>query len=277
MLRRLPSGGSELVVSEVHGFCWLPTCLLDVLPPDHRERVVEQMRAAVRDMARGRRTAECVFMHTQATDRRIPLTMTDLQVVVPSDRPDALDLGALELRLAGDELEFLRGDEEIVPLVAYNRYSFVHHTSRLAPLFDDQMDHFFPESLLPDALREHDAPRLCVDEVVFQRRLWRRPAAVVRAALAAESEAELFRRAQAFRRELGCDTRVFVSVSGEPKPVLLDFHNVFLLEALANQLERQPEGANVKISEMLPGPDELVARGPDGIRTSELRMGFYRT
>jgi hypothetical protein len=277
MLRRLPSGSSELVVSEVHGFCWLPTCLLDVLPPDHRERVVEQMRAAVRDMARGRRTAECVFMHTQATDRRIPLTMTDLQVVVPSDRLDALDLGALELRLAGDELEFLRGDEEIVPLVAYNRYSFVHHTSRLAPLFDDQMDHFFPESLLPDALREHDAPRLSLDEVVFQRRLWRRPAAVVRAALAAESEAELFRRAQVFRRELGCDTRVFVSISGEPKPVLLDFHNVFLLEALANQLESQPEGANVKISEMLPGPDELVARGPDGIRTSELRMGFYRS
>jgi hypothetical protein len=32
----------------------------------------------------------------------------------------------------------------------------------------------------------------------------------------------------------------------------------------------------VKISEMLPGPDELVARGPDGLRTSELRMGFYR-
>jgi len=276
MLRRLPDGVVELVLGELHGFFWLPTCLLDVLPPDHRDRVVDQMRAAVRDMARGRPTAECVFLHTQATDRRFPLATMDLQMLASSDRPDALDLGALELRLAGDDFEFLRGDEEIIPLLAYNRYSFLHNTSRIAPLFDDQAERFFPEGLLPEALREHDVPRLLVDDIVFQRRLWRRPAAAVRAALAADSEAELFRRAQVFRRELGCDTRVFVSVSGEPKPVLLDFHNVFLLEALANQLDRQPDDAIVKISEMLPGPGELVAHGPDGLRTSELRIGFYR-
>jgi hypothetical protein len=66
-------------------------------------------------------------------------------------------------------------------------------------------------------------------------------------------------------------------VSGEPKPILLDFTNVFLLEALVNMLEREPADSVVKLSEMLPGPDELVARGPDGTRTSELRMGFYRT
>ena len=34
--------------------------------------------------------------------------------------------------------------------------------------------------------------------------------------------------------------------------------------------------AVVKIGEMLPGPTELVARGPDGERTCELRIGFYR-
>jgi hypothetical protein len=277
MPRRLPGGAVDLVLGEVHGFFWLPTCLLGVLPPDHRERVLDQMRAALRDMARGRRTAECVFLHTQATDRRFPLAATDLQLLVPSDRPDAIDLGALELRLAGDELVFLHGDEEIIPLVAYTRYPFLLYTSRIAPLFDDFSERFFPDSLLPAGLRERDTPRLAVGELVFQRRLWRRPAAVVRAALAARSEAELFRRAQALRRELGCDERVFVSLSGEPKPVLLDFHNVFLLEALANLLERQPDDALVKIGEMLPGPGELVAHGADGLRTCELRMGFYRT
>jgi hypothetical protein len=276
MVRRLPAGGVELVLAEVHGFFWIPTCALDVLPPDHHDRVLGQMRAAVRDMARGRPTAECVFLHTQATDRRFPLATTDLQLVVPSDRPDALDLGALDLRLAGDELAFLHGDEEIVPLVAYTRYPFLLCTSRIAPLYDDYTESFFPESLLPAALRGNDAPRLAVDDLVFRRRTWRRAAASVRAALAADSEAELFRRAQAFRRELGCDTRVFASLSGEPKPVMLDFHNVFLLEAFGNLLERQPDDALVKISEMLPGPGELVARGPDGLRTSELRMGFYR-
>jgi hypothetical protein len=277
MLRRLPAGGAELVLAEVHGFFWIPTCALDVLPPDHRERVLGQMRAAVREMARGRRTAECVFLHTQATDRRFPLATTDLQLIVPGDRPDALDLGALELGLDGDEFAFWHGDEEIVPLVAYTRYPFVLYTSRIAPLYDDFSEGFFPESFLPAALRGHDAPRLSVDDLVFRRRAWRRTAADVRAALAADSEAELFRRAQALRRALGCDARVFVSLSGEPKPVMLDFHNVFLLEALVNILERQPDGAMVKLSEMLPGPGELVARGPDGLRTSELRMGFYRT
>lgn len=277
MLRRLPGGGDELVLGELHGFFWLPTCLLDVLPPEHRARVLAQMRAAVDAMARGRPTAECVFLHTQATDRRFPLAATDLQLVTPSDRPGAIDLGALELRLAGDEFEFLAGDEEVIPLVAYDRYPFVLYTSRIAPLFDDFAERFFPESLLPDALRAGDAPRLAVDELVFRRRLWRRPAAAVRAALAATGEAELFRRAQALRRALGCDARVFVSLAGEPKPVLVDFHDVLLLEALVNLLERQPDDAIVRIGEMLPGPGELVARGPDGPRTSELRMGFYRT
>jgi hypothetical protein len=277
MLRRLPAGGTELVLSEVHGFFWIPTCALDILPPEHRERVLEQMRAAVRDMARGRRTAECVLLHTQATDRRFPLATTDLQLIVASDRPDALDLGALELRLTGDDFEFLHGDEEVVPLVAFTRYPFVLYTSRIAPLYDDFSEGFFPESMLPAALRDRDAPRLVVDDLVIRRRVWRRPAAAVRAALAADREAELFRRAQALRHDLGCDAQVFVSLSGEPKPLLLDFQNVFLVEALASLLERQPDGATVKISEMLPGPGELVARGPDGLRTSELRMGFYRS
>ena len=105
----------------------------------------------------------------------------------------------------------------------------------------------------------------------------RRPVAVVREALAAPSgEAELFRRAQQLRRDLGCGRQVFASISGEPKPVLIDFENVFLLEALVNILEKQ-SGTIVKFTEMLPGSDELIATGPDGPRTSELRMGFYRT
>ena len=275
MPRRLPDGRVELVLAEVHSQLWLSTCLLDILPPDHRERVVGEMRATLRELARGRRAAECVFLHTQAPDRRLPIAPVDLEMLGESDRGDALELRALDVRLAGDGLEFLHGDEEVIPLVAFNRYQFLYLTSRLAPVFDHHVDPF-PESLLPEALRRGDVPRITVDELVLQRRTWRRPAAAVRAALAATGEAELFRRAQALRRELGCGPCVFVSVSGEPKPVLLDFHEVFLLEALANLLERRPDGATVKFSEMLPAPDELVARGPDGARTAELRMGFYR-
>jgi hypothetical protein len=276
LLRQVADGGVDLVLGEVHGFFWLPTCLLDVLPADDRERVVELMRAAVRDLAAGRPTAECLFLHTQATDRRFRIAAGDLAMVVPSEAEDAIAFGALDLRLSGDELEFQSGDREVIPLVAYTHYPFLLYTSPIAPLLDDFAERFFPDSLLPDALRGGDAPRLVIDDLVVRRRLWRRPAPAVRAALAAGSEPELFRRAQALRRELGCGAQVFVSLSGEPKPVLLDFENVFLLEALVNLLERQPDGAIVRFGEMLPGPGELVARGPDGLRTSELRMGFYR-
>jgi hypothetical protein len=197
--------------------------------------------------------------------------------MVPSDRPGAIDLGTLSVELTGDVIRYARDGEEIVPLLAYHEYPFILYTSRIAPTFDSFAERFFPDSLLPEALREGDAPRLAIGDVVVRRRSWRRSAPAVREALAATDEAELFRRAQVLRRELGCADRVFVSVSGEPKPILLDFTNVFLLEALVNMLEREPADSVVKLSEMLPGPDELVARGPDGTRTSELRMGVYRT
>ena len=274
--RHRAGGPAELVLGEAHGFFWLPTCLLDVLPDDERARVVDDMRAAVAAMAGGLRTAECVFLHTQATDRRVPLATSDLQMLVPGDRPDAIDFSAMDLRLVGDEFEFLVADEEVIPLVAYTNYPFLNYTSRIAPLFDDFAERFFPDSLLPEALRERDLARLCIDDLVVRRQGWRRSALSVRTALASTGEADLFRRGQALQRDVGCESRVFVSVAGEPKPVLLDFQNIFLLESLANLVEQQADDAVVKFSEMLPAPDELVCRGADGLRTAELRMGVYR-
>ena len=286
MLRR-DAGTISLVLGEVHGFFWLPTSLLDVLPPEDRDRTVAEMRAAVRAMAGEAITAECVFLHTQATDRRFALASTDLQLMIPSDREGAIDLGSLDLVLAGDTFTFSHRGTEVVPMVAYTNYPFILYTSRIAPVFDSYAERFFPDSLLPQAMREQDAPRIAIvsarapgraaiDDIVVRRRLWRRTAGALRDALAAPDEAELFRKAQILQRSLGCEARVFVSASNEPKPILLDFSNVFLLEAFVNMLEREPADAVVKIGEMLPGPAELVARGPDGERTCELRIGFYR-
>jgi hypothetical protein len=86
----------------------------------------------------------------------------------------------------------------------------------------------------------------------------------------------LFQRAQQVRAHLGCPSVVFMSFPSEPKPVHIDFENFFLVEAFAHLLSRQAPEAIVGVSEMAPGPDELVATGPDGTRTSELRIGVYR-
>lgn len=91
MLRQL-ADRVGVVVSEVHGFFWLPTSLLDVLPDGARERTVDQMRDAVSAMARGRRTAECMVLHTQATDRGFALASTDLPIAA-----DQFDDGAVSV------------------------------------------------------------------------------------------------------------------------------------------------------------------------------------
>ena len=72
---------TRTILGEVHGFFWLPTCLLDVLPD--RDRVVATMRDAIEVLAAGTPTAECTFLPTQATDRRVPLATLDLAMVGP--------------------------------------------------------------------------------------------------------------------------------------------------------------------------------------------------
>ena len=276
MLRARPDRPPQLVIGEMHGFLGMPTCLLDVLPPAERDATVAAMRAALAELAAGRRTAECRFLHTQATDRRFPLADVDLEVISASERAGAVRFGELEMELEGDRFRFLVGAEEIVPVVAYGTYPFLLYTGPLAALVDDFSGRFFPDELLPDELRGVDGPRLVVGDIVFRRRTWVRPAEQLRAALAADRESELFQCGQRLRRQLGCGSHLFAALPGEPKPVLVEFDDFFLIEALVHLLARLPPGSAVKLTEMLPGPDELTARGPDGRRTSELRMAFYR-
>ncbi|HTE49417.1 MAG TPA: hypothetical protein VK698_00980 [Kofleriaceae bacterium] len=277
MLAANPGGAVDVVMGEMHGFCFLPTCLLDVLPPSDRDRAVACMRETIGVLAGGHTTAECLFLHTQATDRRFALGDIDLELMVPSDRPDPVRLGELEVELRGERFRFCKGEREIVPIVAYTAYPFFLYTSPLAPLLSDFTGSFFPPQLLPEAIRGADAPRLAMGPIVFRRRTWVRSAAELRATITATSDADLFLRGQVLRCALGCDQRVFASLPGEPKPVLLDFADFFLVEVFAHLVDRQAPDARIRFTEMLPGPDQLVATGSDGLRTSEIRMGLYRT
>jgi hypothetical protein len=252
--------------------------LLDVAPD--RDRVLAAMRAAIAELAAGRPTLEAVFAHTQATDRRFAITDGDLRLIDTGgagERP-AVRLGQLDLVLDGDELRFLDGDREVLPLATYTTYPFLQYTSPLVPLVDDFAGKFFPEVLLPTAVRTGDAPRMLVDDLVFRRQTWARSAAELHAALGGRDGALLL-AAQELRARLGCPATVFASLPGEPKPVLVDFDSFFLVECFAHLVARQAAesgDAVVRLTEMLPGPDELFASAPDGARTSELRMGFYR-
>jgi hypothetical protein len=70
----------------------------------------------------------------------------------------------------------------------------------------------------------------------------------------------------------GMPRRVFALVAGEPKPIYVDFESRALVTILARQARGADDGA-VRISEMLPGPDETWLVDDRGRRyTSELRL-----
>jgi len=274
MLRR-DRAPNELVLGEVHGFYFMPTCLLDVAPEERRGPAIEQMREVMRTLAGSLPTYECLFAHTQATDRRFPMTDADLWIIDRGDR-DGVGLGELDMQLRDDQLCYLRGDQEIVPLAVYTTYPFLSYTSKLAPTVDEFAGRFFPETLLPAALCDGDTPELAIDQITFRRKTWRRTASELQQLFATLKDEHVFVAARRLRLALGIAEVVFVSFADEPKPVLLDFQNFFLVETFAHLLSRQSPQSSVKMSEMFPGESELEALGPDGPRTSELRMGLYR-
>jgi len=77
----------------------------------------------------------------------------------------------------------------------------------------------------------------------------------------------LYRRARALPRF------TFVSVPGEAKPVFVDFESPALVRQLWRLLRRR--SGTVRISEMLPGPDELWLDNGAGRVCSELRMAVF--
>jgi len=263
-----------VVVGELHGFLSFPTCLVDVLP--ERDRVLAEMRASLRRVAGGRRTVEPVLLHLDATARRFPLADAELELIGSTGRPESHRLGELDLSLEGGAIRFLAGGREVVPVATYEGVPFLDYTSSLGPLYDHYQERYFPDALLPAALRD-SAPRLTLGDGVVVRRACRRvPVAALREVLDAPSDAARFARARRWAAALGLGDQVFASVSGEPKPLMVDARNPFLVEALLHVLERAPEDGSAGFSEMLPAPQALVLEAPDGPRTSELRMGILR-
>lgn len=270
----LQTGTPRWIVGELHGFFLLPTFWFDAAPEAARTRALDELRSALAALAGDRLTAEPLFLHTQATDRRFALGEVDLQLAGASDRPGALELGALELSLE-DGLCFWSGTREVAPVSPYTVYPFLTYTSPVAPLIDDFAGKFVPRALLPDTIVEGDAPRLVLDgAVVFRRRTWTRTAAELGAALAGSEEHEICAAAYDLGARLGGGMQYFVTVPGQPKPLLVDLLNPFLVDAFV-RLVRQLEPAQaLRWTEMLPLPGVLNAA--DGPRTCELRLGVWR-
>jgi hypothetical protein len=120
---------------------------------------------------------------------------------------------------------------------------------------------------------EH-SPRLTVGRAVLRRETWRVDTGALTWAL--EKDAGRRQRlARSWAQHHGVPRRVFALAPTELKPLYVDFDSVLLTSILGRQIRRTTErgGGRIRITEMLPGPDECWLLDGAGNRyTSELRL-----
>ncbi|MEU5320302.1 lantibiotic dehydratase [Streptomyces sp. NPDC021056] len=118
-------------------------------------------------------------------------------------------------------------------------------------------------------------PRISVDRMILARETWQLPVAEVDFA-DEKSEAARFVRARHWQGRHDLPRFVFVVSPAEPRPFYVDFDSpvyITILAKAARRLARKDPGARLKVSEMLPTPEQAWLTDADGQRyTSELRF-----
>ncbi|NKI45262.1 lantibiotic dehydratase [Streptomyces physcomitrii] len=118
-------------------------------------------------------------------------------------------------------------------------------------------------------------PRITVDRMILARETWQLPVAEVDFA-DEKTEAARFVRARRWQRRHDLPRFVFVVSPTEPRPFYVDFDSPVYLTILAKaarRLARKDPAARLKISEMLPTPEQAWLTDDHGHRyTSELRF-----
>ncbi|MER5933042.1 lantibiotic dehydratase [Streptomyces sp. NPDC002054] len=131
------------------------------------------------------------------------------------------------------------------------------------------MDRF---TLRPEG--EH-TPRITIDKMVVARETWSVPVAELGFA-EEKSEAKRYVRARHWQAERELPRYVFVVSPTEPRPFYVDFDSPVYLTILAKaarRLARKDPEARLKISEMLPTPEQAWLTDDEGNTfTSELRF-----
>jgi hypothetical protein len=131
----------------------------------------------------------------------------------------------------------------------------------------------FPLMRVPAVRLGPRTPRIEIGDVVVQRRRWEVPSGRVPGRARGATGVRMLVDAARLRAEFGLPERAYVRSPVEPKPVYVDLSSVFALDLLAH-LARGTD--RLTFEEMLPGPDELWLRRPDGRYCSELRTVVSR-
>jgi thiopeptide-type bacteriocin biosynthesis protein len=114
-------------------------------------------------------------------------------------------------------------------------------------------------------------PRVVSGRVILARARWNLAHDDL-AAFRAPHQAALFAAVQRLRQRRRMP-RYLALVDGENE-LTVDLDNILSLEALAHEVRGR---AHASLAEMLPGPDQLCASGPEGAFTHQLIVPFVRT
>ncbi len=113
-------------------------------------------------------------------------------------------------------------------------------------------------------------PRLLFNGVVVHRRTWEVSAAEW---IAKNGDPHTSLRNLGELTDRSLPRFCYVKGEGDPKPLLVDFADPISAELFLWMARNQ---TSVELTEMLPGPESLWLRGPDGRHTSELRCVYSR-
>src|SRR5581483_3567076 len=121
-------------------------------------------------------------------------------------------------------------------------------------------------------LGEH-TPRIEIGGAVYQRERWDLATALLPSCSGQHASFDLLLAFARFRQSFALPERVFVHTPAEPKPIYIDFQDIFALELLIH-LASQSEV--ITFVEMFPAPHDLWLRDEQGHYCSELRLLLSR-
>ena len=276
-----PAAKARLVIGEIqYGFFVANDFFLDSYTPLERAEFQRGELDLLRRLAGDLPLADVVRPHGSKIDLRYPILDHELLMNVPGCRPQlgcdrVLRLSQTEVQLDGAGVFhfYASGVEEFVPVMRLGCHALLQ---TMLPVVAGMAypENFPPPGVLSPAVLKN-GPRITVDDVVVRRRTVAVPRELF-LKMKDSSATELLAGASRICDRFGLGRYAFAKVPGERKPLLFDAHSPLLLDPLRHMVANCESDADISMSEMLPGPEELVLSGPEGLRTSEIRMCLFR-
>jgi hypothetical protein len=259
-----PAGGPAAVLGEAHDQILLTPSLYPAAPD--RDVVLSATAELLAALAAPDRPALVVRRRAAFMAWSPDLGCVALELDADSGQPPdrRAPLAELAIRLTGEGLRFRvtthAGERvDVLPLTHGSRTALA---ARVFPVLPLEVGRWLGAAD-PDGL-----PRMSLGPLVLHRRRFRVPSD----AWAYEPDAA---RASQRLHSLapGLPRVVFTRPPGEPKPLVIDLASPCALEMLRHEARR---ATALTLVEMLPAPEDLWLRGPEGRHTAELRTVLFR-